>query len=308
MEKVLKEFSIRAFILIMSNTNMITSGSLNLSNTISNLSVQTMRISKNSNILQSNNLINNWGNIPVEMSQACDDKISLDASIDNPNISRTSIVFLKKPAEKNLLYTPSTICNYYLHSNEVTPNKSELNKITKLDLNAVSIYDENVTENNECVSSFRNNLNNIEDINGVINKKTPIKYNKSQLRSTEKKKNSASPMETIFEKDTSRKDLVLNISELDIEEKILSEDLKTPTPNTFVERVNLNFTFNKICGETPDRSAPVIKEEKKVPKKEEIINKINSLSKPNNDLKTILIKSKTKQESLFHDAWKLARK
>lgn len=287
---------------LKSNTFMITSGSLNLSNTISNLSVQTMRISKNSNILQSNNLINNWGGLPVEVSLADEDKISLYASLDdniNPNISTNSIVFLKK-SDKNILYTPSTICNYYLHSNEVTPNKSEMNKITKLDLNAVSIYDENVTENNECVSSFRNNLNNIEDLNGVLCRKTPIKYNKSQLRSTEKKKNSASPMETIFEKEPCKKQLVLNISELDIEDKILNEDLKTPTPNNFMERVNLNFTFNKICGETPEREIPVVKEDKKIiPKIEHKLHKISSLSKPNNDLKTILIKNKNKAESLY---------
>jgi hypothetical protein len=283
---------------LRSNAYMLTSGSLNLSNTISNLSVQTMRISKTSNILQSNNLINNWGNIPVEISQA-DDKISLDASLDNPNISTQSIVFLKKPNEKNLLYTPSTICNYYLHSNEVTPCKNDMNKITKLDLNAVSIYDENVTENNECVSSFRNNLNILEDLNGVINKKTPIKYNKSQLRSTEKKKNSASPMETIFEKEASKKELVLNISELDIEDKILSEDLKTPTPNNFIERVNLNFTFNKIIAETPDRDIPVVREEKKIPKREDAVYKINSHSKPSNDMKTIILKNKAKHESLY---------
>jgi len=106
---------------IKTSTFMLTSGSLNLSKTISNLSIQTMRISKNS--ISNSNVCNIYQSI----NDNDNENVSFDASVGNTILSTNSIVFVKI-SDKSIIYTLSTICNYYLHSNEVTPNKSDIMK------------------------------------------------------------------------------------------------------------------------------------------------------------------------------------
>jgi hypothetical protein len=146
------------------------SGSLNFSKTASNLSFHTVRISKNSVggdlILGSSINFNFCPEDSVEISDYSEKP-------DDLKSSTASVIYVKKTNEKNssILYTPSTICNYYQRSNEVTPNKTSF----KLNLKNLS----------NCTSSEENE-NAGSSSRQKPEKKTPIKYTKSQLRSGEK--------------------------------------------------------------------------------------------------------------------------
>jgi hypothetical protein len=236
------------------NSYMLTSGSLNLSKTISNLSVQTIRLSKNS-LITSGRECNGQNKL-----------VSFDISDDKEiNLSTNSIIFNKdKRSEhyiKGLNYTPSTICNYYEQSNEVTPCKFDKSSNTiinelKLDLDAIRI-----------------NVSNEKEINLV--KKTPIKYTKSQNNNHNSSRSNKSPKVTPSSLDKIlslnckmndacinrltnevRKDIIVHISELNIEDKILNADYKSPTANNVLEKAGLNFTFNKT--NTDEREYEII--------------------------------------------------
>jgi hypothetical protein len=258
---------------------MITSGSLNLSKTISNLSFQTMRVSKAS--LFTSNLPSeppSSSKLPVDLDKLISVEVS-DGSIDIPvDLSTNSIVFVKKSEQflKGINYTPSTICNYYEQSNEVTPNKpmTTSNNRLKLDLNDIHVNVSHVEDDGRenVLSSARQGCE--EGVHFML-KKTPIKYTKSQLKSADKscksfnnvssprEQASASPMDNMLAlkcgmTDSSlntltkevKKEIVVHVSELNIEDKILSGKydlpLKSHTPKDLLDRKNLNFTFNKV--------------------------------------------------------------
>lgn len=283
-----------------------TSSSLNFSKTIStsNFSIQTMRISNNTLV---NSIFNNNLNLGISANSKNFEKSKNDSDfpeinfnknqiIDeeeicnmqshrkNPsigsNLSTNSIVFVKKVeiSNRSIFYTPSTICNYYQHSNEVTPNKTNTGNI----FNSVNIRDID-----EGINSSRNNNNNLIS-NNAFDKKTPIKYNKSQINSasvnskrsdtssvnkTANDNNNTSPFDNIFRihvkpVEGSLNTLAneykksLNISHLEIEDvDDGKEEVKSPfTPTlNILDRKNLNWTFNKIkTEETEDEDEGIL--------------------------------------------------
>lgn len=311
----------------------VSNGSLNFSKTISNASIQTMRISKNSllsSLIQQNSLhatdrkdqagSKSFKKPPIDSFINCEDLVEEDfedekclssSKLNSNRDSTKSIVLVKKDkaleiSNKSIFYTPSTICNYYQHSNEVTPFHSNntrdimnSNVKQKLRLDLVNIKDNSDNNNNSArnrnifedslpdgseniVSSSRNNIYCTEDINSFHNfKKTPIKYTRSQLKSADKDRSSnkpcpssssrdrPSPFMNIFKINSKtidcnlndiakeiKKELVLNISEIDIEDKLINNNdgenihtaptMQTPNPTNFLDRINLQFTFNKL--------------------------------------------------------------
>jgi hypothetical protein len=318
----------------------VNSGSLDFSKTVTNLSIQTMRVSKNS---MGNSIVNfagsvrdsvnnltklsslfqgytsNKNEIDIDNILIDDDSKSFQTinsshqknkinqignTGDMPNqndISSSSIIHVnpQKKSEisnQSIFYTPSTICNYYQASNEVTPNKNvnffdttNTLKLNLRNLNLItinnnsnshniftnssnSIYEENITENNENINtSSRNNINALE-------RKTPIKYVKSQLKSGEKdsqntannrsninnrstsSRGAPSPFVNIFKINSKTVDGSLsaianeikktfNISELEIDEKMIDEnhsESKQLSHTPTLDRRNLNNTFNQI--------------------------------------------------------------
>jgi hypothetical protein len=350
---------------------IITSGSLNLSKTINDLSFQTVRVSKNS--LTNSNIVNYGANVPSDhkrnnifgnnyMSNRgqidLDKLISLEVSDDNgnndnkelnPDFSTNSIVFNKErkspQSNKHIFCTPSTICNYYERSNEITPNKldfagnsnSNRAKLFKLDLNDinVNVFDEINYENN---SSARlnnlqiNNNNNQEEFCNYINKKTPIKYTRSQLTSGDKSgrgsaqsttnnnnnininnispnskdKDIISPLESILTSinykngdvtnnntknnlpdSASKRETIVNISQLEIEDKLLDDEPEEPEPKHIqssnilnLQRINLNLTFNKIKSKLESKSDKKVNENIENSNKEQIQEPIKTIKNP----------------------------
>ena len=168
------------------NTNTFTNA--NISNLITSHSGCELNISK-STFDRNVNMFNNQ--ISFDNSSFFD-----GGSNNNLQISSNSIIFKKNDnssiiTKKNsMLYSPSTLCNYY----DVTPNKTNNNKsnqngnkpklkqIAITNLNLTSKSDEN---DNSLISEHVNGSNNRKK---YFEKKTPIKYTKSQLKSGEKKK------------------------------------------------------------------------------------------------------------------------
>jgi hypothetical protein len=311
---------------------IITSGSLNLSKTISNLSFQTMRVSNS--MITSNRIIETQFYkldqlAPVDLDKLLSVEVS-DAEV-SPNLSTNSIVFTRGRSEqfmKNLNHTPSTICNYYQQSNEVTPNK-DVGKVTssnnnkfKLDLKDIHINMSNLEYENSSSSRLTN-----EECTNFLAKKNPIMYTKSQLRSGDKNKPNQSPREENFsplEKifpfncnnvDASlntltkevRKDIIVHMSELNIEEKILRNQemlTKTPTPKDSWDRKNLNFTFDKVHEDLlTDEKETKISSDDPIPIPEPIKNlqpklKIQHSSNKSTDKKDVKEKFKSKVNNI----------
>ena len=168
------------------NTNTFTNA--NISNLITSHSGCELNISK-STFDRNVNMFNNQ--ISFDNSSFFD-----GGSNNNLQISSNSIIFKKNDnsssmiTKKNsMLYSPSTLCNYY----DVTPNKTNNNKSNqngnKPKLKQIAISNLNVTSksdenDNSLISEHVNGSNNRKK---YFEKKTPIKYTKSQLKSGEKK-------------------------------------------------------------------------------------------------------------------------
>lgn len=173
------------------NNNVYTFTNANISNLITSNSGCELNISK-STFNGEGNLFNN--EISFENSS-----FSADNSNNNLQISSNSIIFKKNNENSSIitkknsaLYSPSTICNYY----EITPNKLTPNNINnktqntnKPKLKQINIANLNITSksddhDNSVISDNGGGSNNRK----IYEKKTPIKYTKSQLKSGEKKK------------------------------------------------------------------------------------------------------------------------
>ena len=246
---------------------IINSNSLILSETISDVSIQTFRISKNSLVVSNAYKAENYslisedqdkklnpisnlkdvvssnfngnkdeldlGSIIVEdrdvMTSAIftrNDQSNLEEIMNKSCISNHSVIAInqEKKSEagnKSIFCTPNTICNYYLRSNDVTPNKLCYNAVSNYSygtdaFNSVSARSSNQDlkskfpkinilntnsnnpSNNFNGSSNSNTLAGYEDSNNDhiesnfnstrnnFDKRTPIKYTKSQLRTEEK--------------------------------------------------------------------------------------------------------------------------
>jgi len=108
-----------------------------------------------------NNNINNNNNSGVQISG---ENLSLSGS-NKLQISSNSIILKKNDISKNSIFlSPSTLCNYYQQSNDVTPYKSPLIK-NKEELN---------TNENEPLSAKEKEKNKLKQINidlEIIHKK-----------------------------------------------------------------------------------------------------------------------------------------
>jgi hypothetical protein len=220
-------------------------------------------------------------------------------------LSNNSVIYLNKDkkveiSNRSIFYTPSTICNYYQHSNDVTPyknsnffnflsqkensNSPNLVNIQNLKINLKSV---NISNNLE-----EENINSSRNLHSFLDKKTPIKYNKSQInKSASKSANntantnanksssshapSPSPFVNIFKMDSKPAEGTLesianeikktfNISQLEIDDKVLDEEetfenKRAPFTPTLcaLNRKNLNYTFNKIKTEETEESLGV---------------------------------------------------
>lgn len=175
----------------LTNNNMSTFTNANISNLITSNSGCELNISK-SQFNGEGNLFNN--EISFENSS-----FSADNSNNNLQISSNSIIFKKNNENSSIitkknsaLYSPSTICNYY----EITPNKLTPNNINNKNQNTnkPKLKQINITNLNNTSKSDDHDNSVISDNGGgsnnrkIYEKKTPIKYTKSQLKSGEKKK------------------------------------------------------------------------------------------------------------------------
>ena len=159
-----------------------------------------------------------------------DNTSSNESNTKFPNFSNSKNKSDVSPITKNsILYSPSIVCNYYQHSNDVTPNK-KINTDSKI-INDFSSNKSKLKQINLNYKNIKNdiNLHSDENDNSVISdnqcssrrkfileKKTPIKYTKNQLKSNEKNINSKSNKSLNSKIDSSP---VINIST--INDKIL---------------------------------------------------------------------------------------
>ena len=150
------------------NNNLIfsNSGFLSLSKSIINNNI--------------NNISPNNNNSGVQISA---ENLSLSGS-NKLQISSNSIILKKNDISKNSIFlSPSTLCNYYQQSNDVTPYKSPLVK-TKEELN---------THENEPLSEKEKEKNKLKQINIdleiIHKKKNSINNNVININNTSNNKN-----------------------------------------------------------------------------------------------------------------------
>ena len=268
------------------------SDSSNLQIESSHLSLKSTKLNQNPN---NNNQIknqnpNNNNNILTSTSGF----LSLNSHIITGNISGTQFSFdntswnesnTKFPISSNskikndvspitknsILYSPSIVCNYYQHSNDVTPNKNINNdyKIINDDFSSNKGKLKQINLNNK---NIKNDINSHSDDNDnsvisdnvcssrrkfILEKKTPIKYTKNQLKSGEKNRSGKSYNSNNSKIDSSP---VINISTINdktfnnINSNSRSENSKNNENNNQINnrnggRKNLMDTFDKISKE-----------------------------------------------------------
>lgn len=225
----------------------------------------------------SNLVISNSGNLlNLSKSTMNNNQISFDGvscfvdcnSNNNLQISSNSIIF-KKNSDNNsssvitnkknsFLYSPSTLCNYY----DDTPNKQDINRNaqnnllngnqnhSKSKLKQININHLNLTSRSEEHDSsvISDNINS--NRRKMLEKKTPIKYTKSQLKSGEKKNNIFAELSSINPNNNNNSDSNNYYSGI---ADGSSNNLKNNNVNTqqgdITSRKNLMDTFEKISKE-----------------------------------------------------------
>jgi len=185
-----------------------------------------LKESKNNCQLSNNSIFR----LNLESNNNSKNNISNDSIIYNPPNENSHNSRKKDNTNKSAFCTPSTICNYYQHSYvENSPQKSTGKKIPSE-----------------------------EHSNSNTSKITPIKYTKNQCQTNKElvyplkidsdtKETREQPVQSWNLRDITKdikKELNLNYTNKEIEEENEPEDLFTP--KSFIDRINLNFTFNKI--------------------------------------------------------------
>lgn len=302
----------------LSNNNLLSSNnneSLNFSKTasISNMSVQTMRISNNNiNDLSSSNkaIFIQEADISSQSDQDLVEQGQTSRSVSNNN---TSIIHnpnrREKPSEtKSIFCTPSTICNYFQHSNEVTPNKPRhpgSKNNFKLNLKNINLPSNNQLFSSRSEENINENVSSSSRNHQVFTIKSNLMYTKPQLKSGDKNSNAnlsgssrgvPSPFVNALKINSKTIDETLSALAKDFKKNFEISDMKTNLNNDFdleikangadfaqgLDRKNLNSTFEKIVTdvviEAPKKNENFsfdITKKKHSDVKEDLIEKLN---------------------------------